>query len=200
LEDIKVGWLYRRDPVPASQICDIIRDEVFWWTSPGYEGKVLDIAKVGSTVYAAVSLKRPEDDKAFVFAGVVLVRNGKDGFGYKDMDETVGPMECDCPDRIMRLLSPVEDLPRVGYAAEWRARVAARKAEKKRLAKVPPLKVGDVVTLPDPVTFGRAGKARTFRVTRFRGRTPIFAAVELNDMACQLRRETVASARIGEGV
>jgi hypothetical protein len=54
-----------------------------------------------------------------VLAAVVLISNTqKHGFGYKDMTETMGPCECACPDRIMRLLSPVTAIPNPSYAAE----------------------------------------------------------------------------------
>ena len=44
------------------------------------------------------------------------------------VDESMGPCEVNCPGRIMRLLSPIEDIPDPGYAADWRARVAEAKA------------------------------------------------------------------------
>ncbi|RNJ62822.1 MAG: hypothetical protein EDM03_09295 [Porphyrobacter sp. IPPAS B-1204] len=49
-----------------------------------------------------------------VFAAVVLVRwnpHASDGyvFAYKDLDETAGPFECECPERILRLLDPTDN-------------------------------------------------------------------------------------------
>jgi len=51
-------------------------------------------------------------------------------------------------DRIMRLLSPVTDIPNPSYAAEWRARVAAhKKAAAETRAKRAGLRPGSIVTL-----------------------------------------------------
>jgi len=48
-------------------------------------------------------------------------------FGYKDMDEGCGPCECDCPEKILKLLTPTTN----EYALKWReacwAKVQARK-------------------------------------------------------------------------
>ena len=70
------------------------------------------------------------------------------------MDETVGPCQCDCPDRIMRLLTPIDDLPNPGYAADWRARVEARKnAKRQQPQRRQSLRVGSIVTLRTAATF-----------------------------------------------
>lgn len=58
-----------------------------------------------------------------VFAAVVLVRwnpRASDGyvFAYKDIDETAGPFECECPERILRLLDPTDN----HSALVWRRR------------------------------------------------------------------------------
>ena len=58
-----------------------------------------------------------------VFAAVVLVRwnpRASDGyvFAYKDLDETAGPFECECPERILRLLDPTDN----HAALVWRRR------------------------------------------------------------------------------
>lgn len=96
---------------------------------------------VGSTYYAAVrTLKRgvldengkhkkdadgrylyediPEGEQK-VWAAVFLTSTEKaDGcnFFYKNMDETVGPCQYDCPESILKLLSPTDN----EYAKEWR--------------------------------------------------------------------------------
>ncbi len=58
-----------------------------------------------------------------IFAAVCLVQwnpRAKDGFvfGYKDMDESMGPCEAECPERILRLLDPTES----HSALVWRRR------------------------------------------------------------------------------
>lgn len=86
---------------------------------------VLKDSIVGNTWYAAVREEKSGD----VFAAVVLTEDGdKDyNFGYKDMDETVGPIECDCPKSILRELGETDSL----LANDWRIR-CWKKIEKKR--------------------------------------------------------------------
>ena len=50
--------------------------------------------------------------RSFVFAAVIMISNTKKhGFGYKDQSESMGPYQYDCPQRIIRLLSPIADFP-----------------------------------------------------------------------------------------
>ena len=75
---------------------------------------------VGSTVYSAVKRVKP-DGETYVFAAVIATqtKNGyMDNFGYKDMDETEGPVEAKCPVSILNLLSPTEN----ECAKKWRSR------------------------------------------------------------------------------
>ena len=56
------------------------------------------------------------------WVGLDLLQSGRgDGWGYKDLDETVGPTACDCP--LAYLAAPHAD--RDGWAAQWRERVRA---------------------------------------------------------------------------
>lgn len=69
----------------------------------------------------AVQEGRTHDDKPVTFIALYLVRGGnnsRDGWGYKDMDETTGPYYYNCP------LSYLDMVPDPGgYATEWRAKV-----------------------------------------------------------------------------
>lgn len=98
--------------------------------------KVLKSSMVGSTYYAAVMpLKKcnikdengecvyvdiPLDDR-IVFAAIFLTSvDNKDynNFAYKNMDETCGPCEDNCPKGILDLLTPIDS----EYANDWRKR------------------------------------------------------------------------------
>lgn len=110
--------------------------------------EVLKSTMVGSVYYAAVRhLKRctgkDESGKniyedihdAPVWAAVFLTStNSRDyyNFGYKDMEEDVGPGPADCPLSILRLLSPTDSK----WAQEWRDRCKA-KAEQPKLSALP---------------------------------------------------------------
>ena len=92
-----MGWLYKHDPID---------DPVAYLVNQyNHEGEhrlyqVLAAARVGNTVYMALKCTDKTSGNAYVFAAVILISNTrKHGFGYKDMDETMGPYECACPDR-----------------------------------------------------------------------------------------------------
>ncbi|MEO9191632.1 MAG: hypothetical protein ABI224_16750, partial [Acetobacteraceae bacterium] len=119
-----MGWLFLhhklRHQTPAEYVT-----QHFTHDNGTTSATVLATATVGGTIYAAIRNADTSTGKSYVFAAVILFRNNeKDGFGYKELDEGMGPCEVDCPDRIMRLLSPIEEIPDPGYAAHWRTRVA----------------------------------------------------------------------------
>jgi hypothetical protein len=159
---------------------------------------VLGAARVSNTVYMALKSTDKATGQSYVFAAVVLISNTqKDGFGYKDMDESVGPCECACPDRIMRLLSPIADIPNPGYAADWRARVAAQKTAAVQLrTKRKRLMPGAIVTLQNEVRFRDGKTATAFRMRFFQRKTPIFEPLDRPGYWCRLSRASLAAATV----
>lgn len=100
------------------------------WMQEEYDGypklEVLKSVMKGSTYYAAVQ----NVTEGITFGIVVLTRvNNKDycNFAYKEMDETMGPGYCECPDSILKLLSPTEN----EFAIEWRKNCAEYNAKRK---------------------------------------------------------------------
>ena len=112
--------------IDRKEECDkIFNQDMVTFNSDKVIGKfeVLKSAMVGSTYYAAVkrttfaTKDKPED--SIVFAAVCLTStnvNDYYNFSYKDMDETYGPCQCDCPQSILSLLTPTDSK----YANEWR--------------------------------------------------------------------------------
>jgi hypothetical protein len=76
---------------------------------------------------------RPKDKAPYVFGMVVLISfmpKSSYNFGYKDMDESMGPNYYNCPTEILDMLSVTDS----EYANAWRARcrdIIARKGERK---------------------------------------------------------------------
>ena len=110
----------------------------------GYE--ILKSSMVGSVHYAAVrkvkQYTKQNDgtymyvdipkEKQIVFATVTLTRTDMTdyyNFAYKDMDESMGPCESNCPLSILELLSPTEDC----YAIDWRKRCEQNAERKKKI-------------------------------------------------------------------
>ena len=137
--------------------------------------RILRSSCVGTRVYyAATQTFERRDGKettGVVFAVVCLVRwtpRAKDGyvFGYKSMDESMGPCEDHCPEAILTLLGPTVD----ESAIDWRRRCLANL--KRRLR---PIADGAKVKLASPITFidGYVGDEFTVQM---RGRRLVFVA------------------------
>ena len=115
------------------------------WNYPESDYEVLDCAVVKrSTIYGAVRKKSTGE----VFCAVFLIRwsRGYYNFSYKDMTEYAGPGDCECPERIFKLLTPLVD-DEHGWAKEWRERVQRHLTSRKKLSE------GYVLETEKPVMF-----------------------------------------------
>jgi hypothetical protein len=190
-----MGWLYQYDPVenPVAHLTAKCN-----YDNEHRTLQVLAAARVANTVYMAIRSTDKASAASYVFAAVILISNTKKhGFGYKDMDESMGPCQCDCPDRIMRLLTPISNLPNLGHAADWRARVEARNnAKRQQRQRRQSLRVGSIVTLPTAASFRGGYTASRFRVAYFWGRTPVFEAGDPPTFRCRLSAAMLAAATI----
>lgn len=133
-----------------------MRDNVKDWFKREWEHntdyEVLDVALVQrNTLYSAVKQKSTGD----VFCVVYLVRWSRDyfNFSYKDMTEHSGPSVIDCPERVFKLLTPLNDEndPN-GWAREWREKVQKYYMKRKQL------KGSFIFKTNKPIMFSRGGK------------------------------------------
>ena len=160
-----MGWLIYND-APAS-----IRDEIArlcTWESEAGRGYPVHISQKGNVWYAAVrneitggTRNGPGDferDAAggYTFAAVFLTTRQGGGWGYKDMDETMGPNEAQAPLKLLDLLSPTTS----EWALKWRQKCRDNAALTSR-----PLKPGDVIRLEQPLRFTDGSERQTFRVS-----------------------------------
>lgn len=152
-----MGWTsyhathYKKGKVDRKAECDALFTD-------GYE--VLKSAMVGSTYYAAIK------HKGGVSAAVCLTSTDmKDyfNFSYKDMDETMGPYNYDCPKGILDLLTPTEN----EYANNWRAACRENLAKKNNPNALNKLPLGSEIqfTLEYDTTLNKAGSIITLRKT-----------------------------------
>jgi hypothetical protein len=88
---------------------------------------------------------------------------GRYNFGYKDVDETGGPFEDECPERILRLLTPTDD----PTANRWRERCWERIRRRKER---PALRTGKYLVLDEPLVFADGQKRRVFYIKDARRR------------------------------
>lgn len=131
--------------------CDnLFNSDAISWETNAIVGKyeVLKSAMVGKTYYAAVKktifATETEPESVKVFAAVVLTAvDNKDyyNFAYKDMDETMGPGECNCTKGILDLLTPTDD----EYANDWRKRCYENLKKKHDPNALGNLPVGSVI-------------------------------------------------------
>ncbi len=144
-------------------IADFFKRE---FDSPSTGGKVLDVAVVNrNEAYIAYG----RGDRVFAIACILHHRpKDPDGFnfGYKDMDESMGPFLYNCPERILNLLTPTEYESARDWREKCRQRLAARRGK-------PKLENGDIVVFAGPISFTNGRTHSTFTVTA-RGRKVLF--------------------------
>lgn len=193
-----MGWLVQnamlRDITPVDYVIRHFSNE-----NETTRSTVIAAAPVSGTIYAAIRHEEKQTGKAYVSCAVIPFKNNaRHGFGCNAMHEAMGPCEVDCPDRIMRLLSPVEDIPDPSFTADWRARVAARKMRRRATGKQSAaLAAGDVIRLRHAVSFPRLGiTADSFAFIGHHKRTPIFEPTAHPGMRCQLTAALLADATV----
>src|SRR5512145_779521 len=114
-----MGWTFLHREKGISNI-DWLRGEF-----STYPENVLDVATKNGTMYVAYRTPVIEGEVRALVILTRWVRGDYYNFGYKDMDETQGPNEDDCPRRIFELLTPLKP-GESEWAESWRARVQAR--------------------------------------------------------------------------
>jgi hypothetical protein len=116
--------------------------------------KIVDFAvKHRTTAYIAY------EHEGEIVALVYLLQYGRGyyNFTYKSLDESMGPSESECPERILDLLTSTDH----EYAVEWRARcrrnIAVRRSVKKGTVVkfVQPVEFSNGVTLDTMIYSGR---------------------------------------------
>lgn len=93
--------------------------------------KVVKSAVKGNTWYGACEL----GDGQIIGAVILMHTNSKDyyNFSYKIVEESMGPCESECPESILKLLTPTEN----EWANQWRDRCREYNARKAELHKLP---------------------------------------------------------------
>jgi len=146
-----MGWIYLHKE-KGKKLFEFFSEE-FNSKDEYREVRVLDCAS-GSPreAYLAVEVKTPDTRKVI---GVVCLLDYRPleelNFGYKDMSEDMGPGYYNCPERILKLLTPTDN----PTALEWREECW------KRVKKVV-LKDGMKIKFKEPLHYKSGGKEDTF--------------------------------------
>ena len=147
--------------------------------------RVLASATRGGVYYAALERTQVGSGQRDVFALVepykIYGKGWQRELVVKDQDETMGPVDTDCPDKILDLLTdPIND-----HAKQWRERCRAK------IAKPTP-KVGDTILFARELNFGSYGKTDTFVVTSW-GRKKRFIAQTEKPFGCRIDRWSLSN-------
>lgn len=159
-----MGWTYTHRPESDTDLAFFEREFCDYENS---RNRILDLARVGSAVYIKMETTSPQGGDPLVYMLVCLTswkRRDYYNFGYKDMDESCGPIESKAPLRMLTGLSE----PSNEYARAWRERV--RKYHEKR-RRAPNLVEGTRFRLADPLHFSDGAQLSEFEVTTVPGRS-----------------------------
>ncbi|MDD2462444.1 MAG: hypothetical protein PHI97_00440 [Desulfobulbus sp.] len=197
-----MGWTYMHkgsDVRAKDIIADLFNSDSF---EPNSNGKIngvfktLDIAIIHlRTAYMAVEhIKLNQETNTLdpktrkVFAAVVLLGYRNDdhyNFGYKEMDETMGPGYYDCPRKILDLLTPTDN----ENSVEWRKKCFD---ELERKANIKKIHVKSVIKT-EPITFGDGISRSNFQILSLR---PLRAICIETQTTCILRKDHLIGAEI----
>ena len=123
-----MGWWFQYKP------SDMSVKEFFEKEFNGEKIKVLDCKVVNfKTAYLAIQ------NPLTIFGCVCLLEykhNEHCNFGYKDMDESMEPYYYECPESILKLLSPLSDDPKDDGARRWREQCYKNIKKNKALGKI----------------------------------------------------------------
>ena len=166
-----MGWLFytdRRVKTYADEKAEITRLCTF--ETDTRKTLLLKACKVGSTWYAAAKVtnidgSRVEDatyvtdeDGSITFGAVFLTRYDDGCWGYKDMEESAGPVESRAPVSLLAQLSELKDPD--SYAHAWRQRC-------RDWAAIPDYAEGDRIKLAAPVTLTDGSTCQIVTVTHY---------------------------------
>ena len=100
--------------------------------------ELIDIKSTQYGKHMWVAIKNKETNQSIILLYLIQKNAGRDGWGYKDMDESMGPYVHDCP------LELIEKTTGDGreYSINWRKAVVEYHATRKHNAKA---NIGDVV-------------------------------------------------------
>jgi hypothetical protein len=167
-----VGWLFysdRRIKSYGDEKTEIARLCTFETVTR--KTTLIKASKVGSTWYVAVRVTNldssPVEDRTYVtdadgsitFGAVFLTRYDDGCWGYKDMEESAGPVESRAPISLLALLSELKDPD--SYAHAWRQCC-------RNWAAIPNYEEGDRIKLAAPVTLSDGSTCQIVTATHYR--------------------------------
>lgn len=135
---------------------------------------VLDVSIVGfHRLYAAIKNNKTNE----VYCEVLLFsysNKAYDNFTYKPLSEFSGPCAYDCPERILKQLTPLDEtISDNKYAIEWRKKCWNKIERRKKLRKITNKNI--LIKTPKPIEFSDGEHYQYFRKVGKRIQAYIFS-------------------------
>ena len=170
-----MGWYYSHRDKGMTTIDYLVADGAL------VREKVKASSTQNGVCYIAYEFE-PGRTTAFVF--LTNWASGYYNFGYKPMEESMGPNECTASKKVMEALSPLKDLftpseeeGSYQWAKRWREECWAN-------LNKPKLKPGDTVRFAQPLEFTNGDKLDTFtyeKGSRFRSGYGVYTITKYKD-------------------
>lgn len=138
-----MGWSYPYHTKTRSDIVAHIFD--IWSPARDAPSRILRSSLVGNHLWMAMETTKPSGNSAAGkrWIALYLLQGDREGWGCKDISESMGPSAVDCPLVLLRLV------PDPGYEWDdepWRDRVRAYHAGKSaRRKQIAGISVGDII-------------------------------------------------------
>lgn len=141
-----MGWSFEWHERPRK---DFIKERLEGWDTDHVTARLIDHSDRGARLWKVYEITWKQGERAgqtYRFISLDLIAKDKGGgWGYKDIDESMGPYYYDCP---LRLLDAAMPAPEDKHGLEWRQKVREYHADQAaRRRKMRSLKVGDVIDL-----------------------------------------------------
>ncbi len=116
-----MGWTFSQSWPKPSDVREHLRDSLV----RGKDGRrIVADAMTGYARRWWAVVEEPSGER-WIFLALIERGGAAHGCGHKDMDESMGPNEEDCPLRFLDMASPPSDPNGNGWASGWRERVRA---------------------------------------------------------------------------
>lgn len=150
-----MGWSYSHKP--KGQTVRSFLEERFNCVNDTGSWKILDCKSSIHEAYLALEVIHTGKERRVIGVVCLLGYDKKSdyNFGFKEMDESMGPYYFNCPASILDKLTPTDNDQSLKWRAKCRENVSKGKA----------LQVGCTVRFPVPISFGVYGKASMFQLT-----------------------------------
>lgn len=163
-----MGWTQTTEHVDRTKAALLrffygLTGDGFTYTQPCYGGgeqvtEVAAAALVGKAFYAVIRFKNPHQPEFGPWFGAVdLVAFTAEGFGYKDMTESMGPCEATAPLHVLEALDRLA--PHPDLSAEVQAELARLHSAQQEAQGRVYLDLGMQIGALDPVRHARAWRA-----------------------------------------